>query len=252
MRGNPVVCSGRFAGDRKTFPAHLPSSHRDRGCRCGRGGAAGRLRRRILLGREPGQRHLPGQGHRRAASRPTQRLGQTSLLQLGDPQQRQEDHPGADRDRLDRRQGGRRHPPCRSASAIPSLASPSQTGPSGCWRQPTRDWSAPPSPAAHDLQSQDLRLRPAQARRDHGSRLEAERGQGRPTTPSSTASTPASSGDREGEDRRRRRPGRLLRHRNLRRATGHRSHRQRRSRRSPEAAAAKRARRRIATAGFRG
>src|SRR5690349_18808903 len=50
-RPNPVVCSGRFAGDRTTFPAHPPPGHRDRVSRAGGGGADCCLRR-IVLGRK--------------------------------------------------------------------------------------------------------------------------------------------------------------------------------------------------------
>ena len=146
--------------------------------RCvGRPPAAGGRR---VLRRERAGRDLPGQGRHRASSRPTQRLGQTSLMRLGVRNTRRQDDPGADRDDLDRRQGGPDLVAALRDPRPPARTSPSRTGRSGSSRPATRNAPATPTPGgAADLQPQDLRLRPAEAGRDHRGGLEAERRRGR-------------------------------------------------------------------------
>ena len=108
------------------------------------------------------------------------------------PQHRQEDRAGADRDDLDRRQGGPgllaalRRP--RSA-ARPRPARPAGLGAGADLPAPGRLLRAR---RRHHLEPQDLLLRAAEAGRDDRRGLEAERGQSRQVHPRSTGSTPAS------------------------------------------------------------
>ena len=142
-----MVCSDRFGGARNRGLASPPSCC---GCRCpGRGPGAldRRLRRRTVLGRKRGGRHLPGQGDRRQL--PDQAAARPDLpARARRPQHRRQDDPRPDRERLDQGQGGRRPPPCPSGSTIPSRNWPSPTGRSGCSPSTTPSSPAPRPPAA--------------------------------------------------------------------------------------------------------
>ena len=192
MRGNPVVCSRPLCGGPEDIPG-VPASEPPRPGlppwpwrRCWPPAVANPPR-------TPTSRPAPIEVQVTDASFPTeQHLGQTSLLQLGDPQHRQEDGAGADRDGLDRRQGrpglvaALRHPrpPARPRPARPpGLGAGRRLPAAGRLLRARR---------RHDLEPQDLLLRAAEAGRDHGSGLEAERGQSRQVHRCSTGSTPAS------------------------------------------------------------
>ena len=212
-RRNPVVCSGRFGGDRTTSPAFPPSRRRRPGLRAA---GAGGLRSPPAAANPP----------RTRTSRPAPTRSRSSTARVPDraaprpdlaaadrrPQHRRQDGPGADRDDLDRRQGGPdllaalRHPRSRSR------ASPSPTGRSGCSPQhyPKLAGSSRAG-RRRDLQPQDLRLRPAEARRDDRGGLEAERGQGRQSSRVLYRGRRRPQRQRQGRDRRRRRARRLLR-----------------------------------------
>ena len=217
MRGNPVVCSGRFAGDRKIFPAHLPPSSPRPGsplvavaallAACG-GESSSDANQAV--------RHLPRRRHRselpdRAAPRPD------LAAAAGGPQHRQEDRAGADGDDHDRRRRRAGTPRCRSASATRRSGWPSPTGRSGSSPQsyPRLAGSSEPGGATtSNRKTFDFGPLKPGATTERG--LEAERGQGRPASRSSTESTPASAAPPRRRPRRRR-PRRLLRHRNHRR-----------------------------------
>ena len=188
--GKPRGMFGRFAGDRKTFPAHPPPSRRDRGCRRGRGGAAWRLRWRSSSDANEPAGDLRGRGHRRrlpdrAAARPD------LAAEAGRQQQRREDGADADGDALDRRQAG----PGLLAAVRDQR---SQEGP----RQADRPvWvlaatyprcAGSQDPGGARPRTQDLRLRAAEAGQDRRSGLEAERRQSRRLHRRSTRSAPAS------------------------------------------------------------
>ena len=133
---------------------------------------------------------------------------------------------------LDRRQGGRRPPRCRSASATRSPDSPSPTGRSGCWPRTTRKLAGSSEPGGAETSNPKTfdfgPLKPG-ATRERG--LEAERGQGRPATPALRVDA-GLSGEAKAETAGGVAPGGSFAVRDHRRDAGHRSHRQRRSRRN--------------------
>ena len=205
----------------------------------GRGGAARRLRRRRILGRnEPtGTYHVKVT----EASFPTeQELGQTSLLRLGVRNSGKQDRPGLTVTLHDRRQGRARLLAAVRRPRPAGRTSPSPTGRSGCspqtYPQPARLLRAR---RRHDLEPQDLRLRAAEARRDDRRGLEAERRAGRASTPCSTASTPGSAAKRKAKTDGGVAPGGSFVAEITSELPRNRSHRQRRNRRNPEAERAK-------------
>ena len=220
-----------------------PPSHRDRGCRAGRGGAARRLRWRNPP-RTRTSAQAPTTSRSPTPSFPTeQRLGQTSLLQLGVRNTGKQDGAGADGDDLDRRQAGRSLVAAlrRSATPSPDLAQPDRPVWVLAASYPRLAGSDDPGGATTSNRKTFAfgPLKPGETTRGG---LEAERGQSRQVHRAlPSRRRPQRRG--QGGDRRRRRPRRLLRDRDLRRAAGNRSHRQRRSRRNRRAAQAQRARR---------
>ncbi len=174
-----MLCSGRFAGDRTTFPADPPPGHRDRVSRAGGGGAARRLRwRRHSTSHEEASGTYDVKVTE--ASFPSlQRLGQTSVLQLGIRNTGKRTVPGLTVSFTIKGQRGEDSSlPFGVSDPQPELAQPDRP----VWvlsaTYPRLRRLLRPRRRL-DLEPEDLRLRPAQARRDDQGRLEAERGPGR-------------------------------------------------------------------------
>ena len=171
------------------------------------------------------------------ASFPTeQRLGQTSLLKLGDPQHRQEDGPGADGDDHDRRQG--------RARLLAALRRSTIRRPG--WRQADRPvWVlAAELPAAAGSSEpggattsnrKTFAFGPLKPGKTHRRGLEAERGQGRQVHARSTGSTPASAASAKAETDNGVAPGGSFVAEITQRTAGNRSQRRRRNRRNQAA-----------------
>ena len=144
MRRNPVVCSGRFGGHRThaLVTASVLAA-----------GLAAAWRSRSPPAREPSSDANEPEGTYRikvtdAGFETAQQLGPDLPARTRHPQQRREDGPGADRERLDRRRGGTElHPAVRNSRPAARAGPARPAGLGACRALPQFAGSAEPGGA---------------------------------------------------------------------------------------------------------